>query len=218
MPIIASSGDNRQREIVPAGNYVAICYEIIHIGTVADVVMGEHKLINKVRIGWELPIERRVFDEEKGLQPFAIFQKFTLSLHEKSSLRKTLASWRGRDFTEQEAKAFDITVLAGKPCMINIIHKPSKADPSRIHAVIGAIGPVPKGIDVPKITNPIRILSYDNFDFNLYNSLPEWLRNEVASSVEFKKIIAQSNGQEGAVQPTAGNVIADEDYSDDLPF
>ena len=104
-----------QRELIPAGNYLARCYQMIEIGTVREIILGEEKVLKKVRIGWELPTEKRVFNEEKGEQPFVISKEFTLSMHEKSSLRGMLKSWRGKDFTEDEAKAFDITNLIGKP-------------------------------------------------------------------------------------------------------
>ena len=134
-----------KREVIPAGNYAARCYQMIHIGTVAEVILGEEKILNKVRIGWELPTETRVFNEEKGEQPMVLSEEFTLSLHEKAKLRKFLASWRGKDFSEEEAKSFDVTKLLGAPCMLNIIHKPSKKDPSQIYAVIGSCSPFQKG-------------------------------------------------------------------------
>lgn len=49
-----------------------------------------------------------------------ISKSYTVSLHEKSSLRKDLAAWRGRDFTDEEAKAFDVSKLVGVYCMVNV--------------------------------------------------------------------------------------------------
>ena len=45
---------------------------------------------------------------------------------EKKQPKNSLKSWRGKDFTEDETKSFDITKLLGVPYMINIIHKTSK--------------------------------------------------------------------------------------------
>ena len=84
------------------------------------------KQVNKVRITWELPTELKVFNPDKGEQPQAISKEFTLSMHEKSSLRAFLTSWRGKGFTEDEAKAFDVTKLLGVPCMLSIVHEPGK--------------------------------------------------------------------------------------------
>src|SRR3954469_527949 len=119
---INATSNGTKRELIPAGNYIARCYQMIHIGTVTEFILGEQKTMNKVRIGWELPTETRVFSQEKGDQPLVISKEFTLSMHEKSTLRKTLASWRGKDFNEEQAKSFDVTTLIGAPCMLNIIH------------------------------------------------------------------------------------------------
>lgn len=223
MPIIASACEQHGKELIPPGNYIAICYEIIHIGTIHEFIMGEQKIVNKVRIGWELPTERRVFKEENGLQPFVISKDFTLSLHEKSSLRKTLASWRGRDFTVAEARAFDITALIDKPCMLSIVHKQSKTDVSRIYATIGSIGPIPRGIVVPQRTNPVRVLSFDNFNEELFNTLPNWLRDKISSSIEYralKNVIAKTTRASNAgseVNNESHRVVVDQS-SDELPF
>jgi len=61
MPIYATNSGTR-RELIPAGNYIGRCYQMIHIGTVQETYLGEPKQFNKVRIGWELPTERKVTD------------------------------------------------------------------------------------------------------------------------------------------------------------
>ena len=199
------------REPIAAGNYPARCYQMLQIGTVTEVINGEVKQLNKVRIGWELPTELKVFKEENGEQPLVISEEFNLSMHEKSSLRKMLASWRGKDFSEEEAKSFDITALLGKSCMINIIHKPSKKDPSRIYEKIGSVSNIPKGMNVPDQINKTIILSYDNFDYGIYNELPDFIKDKIKGSLEFaamqqpNSVARQHHVEVGA-------------FEDDLPF
>lgn len=187
MPIIATN-KGVQRELIPAGNYIARCYQMIHIGTVEELIMGTAKSLNKVRIGWELPEEKKVFSPERGEQPFVISKEFTLSMNEKSNLRKLLASWRGRDFTEDEAKEFDITKLIGVPCMLNVIHKPSKTDPSKIYEEIGSISPMPKGMKCPPQINATSVLEYTDFNWAIYDSLPDFIKVKVQSSAEFQEM------------------------------
>jgi hypothetical protein len=209
MAITATSSGSTPRELIPTGNYLARCYKMIHIGTVEEVILGEKKIMNKVRIGWELPTEQRVFSEEKGLQPLVIDKEFTLSLHEKSALRATLKSWRGKDFTEDEAKAFDITKLLGVPCMINIIHKPSKKDPSRSFEEIAGITAVPKGFDIPAQINPTFVLDYDNFDTDKFNTLPDFIKLKMQTSVEYLSMQNPSHRD----MPSQEQVV-----EDDMPF
>lgn len=207
---INATNSGTHREPMPSGNYVAICYQMIQIGTVMEMINGEQKLLNKVRIGWEFPTETKVFKEENGEQPYVISEEYTLSLNEKANLRKMLASWRGKDFTEKEAESFDITNLLGKPCMINVIHKTSKKDATRVYEKIGSVSTVPKGLLIPPQHNQIKVLSYDNFDHELYNSLPDFIKTKIASSLEFA-----SMQQPNAIQSQSQSFVEEQD---DLPF
>lgn len=210
MAILATT-KSATREPIAAGNYPARCYQMIQIGTITEVINGEVKQLNKVRIGWELPTELKVFKEENGEQPLVISEEYTLSMHEKSSLRKMLASWRGKDFSQEEAESFDITKLLGKECMINIIHKPSKKDATKIYEKIGSVSGIPKGMAVPAQINPTKVLSYDNFDYALYDSLPDFVKDKIKGSLEFA-VMQQPNAV--AMQHKTEPLEA----IDDLPF
>src|ERR1700748_3863007 len=133
---ITAKSTSTPRELIPADNYIARCYQMIEIGTVTELYMGEPKQMVKVRIGFELPTLTKVFKEENGEQPFVFSAEYTLSMTEKANLRKLLTSWRGTPFTEEEAKAFDITKLIGAPCFLNIIHKASKSDATKVYEQI----------------------------------------------------------------------------------
>lgn len=208
MPIIATD-KGTVRELIPAGNYVARCYQQIQIGTVTDTIMGKTVTAAKVRIGWELPTELKVFKEEKGEQPLVISMEFTLSMNSKANLRKSLASWRGKDFTEEEAKAFDITKLLGVPCMVNIIHKPGVSDPTKMYEKISSISPLPKGVECPAQINPTFVLSYDEWSDEKFLSLPEFIQEKIKSSSEFQQMLRPSETH------IAGNEV---EVLDDLPF
>lgn len=209
---INASNNGVKKELIPAGNYIARCYQMLEIGHVSETIMGVQKTLQKVRIGWELPGELRVFTPDKGEQPFVISKEYTLSMNEKSNLRKDLKSWRGKDFTEEEAKSFDITKLLGAPCMLNIIHNPSKSDPTRVYEQISGITPIPKGMKCPAQINKNIVLSYDNFDWSLYNSLPDFLKDKIKSSEEFQDM--QTPGTKNII-PEANEVT---EPIDDLPF
>ena len=208
MSIIATN-TAQHRELIPAGNYIARCYQMIHIGTIQELIMGEVKTLNKVRIGWELPEERRVFKAENGEQPFVISKEFTLSMHEKSNLRKTLASWRGKDFTEEETKSFDITKLLGVPCMLNIIHKQGKRDPSKTYEEIAGVTPLPKSVKCPAQENKNLLLHYTDFDYGIYENLPDFIKDKIKGSEEFKKM---QNPNSHEIQKQVDEPV------DDLPF
>ena len=86
MPLKAQLPQKTQRELIPTGNYPARVYEIIELGTVDSTWMGEAKKTHKVRIGFELPTEKRVFDETKGEQPMVISKEMALSFGDLAGL------------------------------------------------------------------------------------------------------------------------------------
>lgn len=205
-----------KREPIPAGNYPARCYQMIHIGTVTEFIKGEQKILNKVRIGWELPTEMRVFDESKGEQPLVISEEFTLSMAEKANLRKLLTAWRGKGFTEEEAKSFDVTKLLGATCFLNIVHKPSKKDQSVVYANIGSISPVPKGFTVAPQINPTFVLDYDNFSWDAFNGLPDFIKDKMKGSIEFAAMQQPNHHNMNNDLQDLNNGISEP--MDDLPF
>jgi len=172
--IKATNKGGSNYEPIAAGTYAARCYQMIHIGTAEENILGQVKKLNKVRITWELPTETKVFKEENGEQPHVISKEFTLSMNEKATLRKFLEGWRGKSFTEKEAESFDITVLLGKPCMLSIIHKQAKN--GNTYAEISSVSSVPKGMNVPDQINPSKELNYDKFDWELFETLPDFIK------------------------------------------
>lgn len=205
MPIIA---ENKGTDfvLIPSGNHIARCYAMVEIGTIKEesgIYAGKEQ--HKVRIAWETPHECHDFG--KGLQPFSVSKEFTLSMNEKATLRKMLESWRGKSFTEEEAKRFDITKLVGVPCMINVIHKTSGK--GNQYADISSIATLPKGLEAPDQINDGYVLSFDNWNQNLFDSLPDFVKDKIKSSKQY------------AVMTTPGHTEMPQssaDSDDDLPF
>jgi hypothetical protein len=205
--IVAETSQKSSFELVPAGNHIARCYSMIEIGTVEEEFQGEKKTLKKVRITWELPLETKVFKPENGEQPYSISKEYTLSMHEKANLRRDLESWRGKGFSETEAVRFDITKLLGVPCMLNVIHKVSKS--GNDFAAISSITPLAKGTSCPDQVNKSFEFGYAEFSQAKFDSLPEWLRDKMKVTPEYKKATQASETKEEPVE--------DDDFAD-LPF
>jgi hypothetical protein len=192
MGITAKKSEGFERELIEAGNYVARCYRMVEIGTCDEEFLGVKKQMHKVRIGWELPTELKTFNPEKGEQPCVIDKEYTLSLADKANLRKDLQSWRGKAFTDEEAEAFDITKLLGVPCMLNVIHVQGKKDPTKTYQAIGSVSPMPKGLVCPPQVNETFVFDFENFDENKFLSLPDFLKEQIAKTPEYKEAISQT--------------------------
>lgn len=205
MSITAKNQSNSDFAPVPAGTYVARCYSMIQLGTHEEEYMGQKKELNKVRITWELPTELKVFKEGEPEKPYSISKEFTLSMYEKANLRKFLEGWRGKGFTDDEAEAFDITVLLGKVCMVSIIHKTSKN--GKVYADISSVTTIPKGLEVPPQINDSFEFSFESFDEAKLNGLPDWLKEKITTSQEYNNLMNPQSVETPA-----------EPAHDDLPF
>jgi len=201
------------KELIPAGNYVAICYSMVQIGTVDNTYKGVTKKTPKLRLGWELCDELKVFKEGEPAKPVVIEKEYSLYMTDKSNLRKDLESWRGATWTDQEANDFDITRLIKAPCMLNIIHHTS--DNGKTYEKISGITKLPKSIKAPAMFNPPRVLEFDNWNQQLFESLPDFITDQIKTSLEYKAMKEPSLiGADG--QPFPQDLPLDDD--EDLPF
>ncbi|HUX57100.1 MAG TPA: hypothetical protein VMV77_09005 [Bacteroidales bacterium] len=210
MAIYAEKKDGENFIQIEPGTYMARCYSMIQIGTIETEFEGKKKKAHKVSITWELPDELAVFNEDKGPEPFVVSKTYTLSMHEKATLRHDLESWRGKGYTEEEARKFDITKLLGQPCILSVIHQPGITDSSKNYVKVTSISKLMKGQECPPQINPMRVLSYDTFDWEVFESLSDYMKDKIKSSDEFKSLQEPN-------QTRDENDNSNDDLSD-LPF
>lgn len=191
MPIATNKGGDSPP--VPAAVHQGVCYQVIDIGT--QPALSNFPARRKVKIIWELPHERKDFKSKDGLAtielPRSISKDYTLSTDKKATLRKDLESWRGRPFTEEEIKAFDVATVIGANCQISVVHKKS-ADGTKTYANVGAIMPLAKGMTRLQPEN--KTLVYDipaEGPITFPADLPEWIQNQIKNSEEY---VDRANG------------------------
>ncbi len=201
---------------VPAGIHHAICYAVIDLGTQPSQMYAPSR---KVLLIWELPHERQDFRDDKTGAiknlPRVISKEYTLSTGTKSNLRKELESWRGRAFTAEEAQEFEVGVLAGKNCQLNIAHRPSK-DGTKTYANVISIVPLGKGMTSQKAENPILVwdLPKDG-PINFPPEMPEWIQTKIKGSDEYTE--SQNPTRHHATEDQQANVSSEFDDSS-VPF
>ena len=140
MAILASTGgDGKVFEAAPAGVHQAVCVDVVDLGILDVTWQGVTKKQRKVNVAWQLNEDR---DDGK---PYLVFKRYTLSLHERAGLRKDLESWRGKKFTSDEERGFDIERLLGVNCLLNVTHNHVG---DRTYANIVSIMPLVKGMPV----------------------------------------------------------------------
>jgi len=186
MAIIAENKGGSNIAPIAAGTYPARCYSMIHIGTIDEQIQNKPlQWINKVYLTWEFPTEKHVFDEIRGAEPRVAGREFTLSMNEKSKLRKFLESWRGAPFTDDQAKSFDVTKLIDIPCLVSLIHKTSKS--GTVYVELTNVSTPISGMTVPDLYN-------QKFEFNFSDKLesfpdvPKFIREKIVRSKEWNAI------------------------------
>ncbi|MGE5436587.1 MAG: phage replication initiation protein, NGO0469 family [Syntrophothermus sp.] len=183
MSLIAKSEGNTQIELLPEGVHTAVCTQLIDLGVQYSEKFD--KSARKVLITWELPNE--TFETQEGeTKNRMVWKEYTLSLGDKANLRKDLQAWRGKAFTEDELKGFDLNNILGVGCQIQIIHT-KKGD--NTYANIASIMGLPKGMQMDK---PNNLLSFDLDDNNDYavkfDGFPQWIKDKIFASTTWKEL------------------------------
>ncbi len=188
---------------LPQGLHQAICYAIYDLGTHYSDKFG--KSAHKVLICFEIP-EERIDVERDGVEvnlPRAISKQYTLSLHEKSVLRKDLQSWRNKVFTAQELEGFDLTKLLGVNCMLQVLHT---VKDGKTYANIATVTPLPKGFEKKSTENQQTFFSFED-EMGIPEHAPAWVQEIIKESDEWKNGSGVSNGEQYGPSP-----------DDDIPF
>lgn len=178
---VSESGNSNSIPILEEGTYAAVCYMLVDLGLQFNKNYGNSS--RKVLIGWEIADEYVEVDGEK--KPRVFSARYTASLNEKAVLRKDLAAWRGRAFTEAELAEFNLCNIIGAPCMIQIIH--NEASNGKTYANLASIMKLPKGMTVPKMTLEPVIYDIDESDPAEVDKLPEWIATTVKSSESYQQ-------------------------------
>lgn len=191
-----SGGGNFKR--VPAGAYIGRCYSLVDLGTQLSSGQYGEKMQHKIRIAWELfgedeqgnPLTVEVDGHE---MPMTISKSYTVSLHEKSGLRKDLAAWRGKDFTDEEAKSFDVSKLIGAYCMVNVTTSESGG---KTYSNVAGLTPLPGALKNAK-PEPVHahiVFDLDKPDMVVFNTFHEKLQEAIKRSPEWQRNQRASGG------------------------
>jgi hypothetical protein len=182
--IVAPKSQGSPSKKLSPDSYVARCYQMIELGThTENDFNGNPTTKYKIWLGWEFPTELDTFSEEKGEQPYTMGKEFPFSMHEKANLRKALESWRGAQFTAEEAGKFDLTALLGAPCSINVVAFLRKDGSPSVK--IDGINRLLKGTVCPPPINTPQVFSLSEPDDAVLASLPSFLQDKIKSSQEF---------------------------------
>lgn len=213
MGFIAKDSGGGDFKRVPAGAYIGRCYSVIDLGTQLSSGQYGEKMQHKIQLRWELfgedeqgnPLTINVEGKE---MPLTISKSYTVSLHEKSGLRRDLAAWRGRDFTDEEAKGFDVSKLVGAYCMVNVTTSETNG---KTYSNVAGLTPLPGALKNAKPA-PVHgnvLFNLDEPDMAVFGSFHEKLQEAIRRSPEW-----------AALQPKSSSGFENmkNDLDEEIPF
>lgn len=151
--LIKGSGNGGDFEQSPPGLHQAISCDIVDLGMVEKPGWqgGPPKLVHQVRVAFLINEMN-----SKG-KPYWVGRKFTLSLHQRSGLRKFLGQWRGKSISDAEVnEGIELDDWIGKQAQLSL-QEITVQDGAQI-TIIDAI--IPPGRGAPILQDLIRKAEY----------------------------------------------------------
>lgn len=203
--ITATDNGGKEFKKLPPGAHFAICNMMVDCG-MQEGYQGKPQ--RKVYIRWEVPDERVEYEKDnvKHEGPCSIGKFYTLSLSEKATLRKDLENWRGKTFSDAEAKGFNIVAVLGKSCQLMVTHSESGGKTyANVTGIMGISKDQQARAKTAQPENELLAFSVDDPDQEAYDKLPNWLREKIDDRI----VDAKESGVAAS---------KDEDFDDDIPF
>lgn len=177
--IVKSEGNSEIKQLDP-GVYTGIASALIDLGIQENTMFGKKQ--RKVMIVWNIVGETVVVNDEE--MPRVMSKEYTMSLGEKSTLRKDLEAWRGRPFSTDELNGFDLTNILNVPCQLQINQQEKNG---KTFVSIAAIMAIPKGMKVEEIDNAYFFDTYDSNTWENYDKIPNWIKEKIKKALNIKE-------------------------------
>ena len=214
MGLVAKAEEGSSFIPVPPGMHLARCYRIVDLGTQESTYMGNIKHVPRVLFQFEVHSEDT---EGKPLltssgEPMTVSKTFTLSLAEKATMRRDLQTWRGKEFTKEELRGFELKNVLGQWAMITVAENESNG---KTYTNIANINPVPATIKkngLPEGKNDLKLFSIEDADMGLFETFSDYLKDRIRKSPEWERLHGS---------PNVGNSVPNANFDDmesDLPF
>lgn len=144
MPIYAKDPSG-QFPKAPPGSHPAVCCDVVDLGTVSTH-FGTYPA---VRIVWQID------ETQPNGKRYLVMKRYKNSLHPKSGLSIALTSWRGRAFTDEERRGFDLEKLLGVNCIVSVTHKAN--DQGGVFVDVSSVSPPMRNQPRMEVEDYIRV-------------------------------------------------------------
>ena len=127
----------------PEGQFAAVCVDAINLGERLESFGGKSpKITPKVALVF------RTGEQNADDALIDVSAEFSLFMSPKAALRLFLESWRGKSYTDEQAReGVPLHKLAGNGALLSVEHKTSAG--GRTYAKIKSVAPLPKQMPAP---------------------------------------------------------------------
>lgn len=215
MSMIASDNGGVSIPKLDGGVYTAISSAIIDLGIQTSEKFGNTQ--RKFMMIWNILGEEIEFNGEK--LPRTMSKEYSFSLNEKSTLRKDLQAWRGRTFTEEELRKFDVLNVINKPCQLQILLEEKNG---KQYNNIASIMALPKGTTINALDNTYYLDLENAETWGNWNKIPNWIQDRIKKADNYvssgiSQYVEQYEAEVNQQEENKNNDFS-LDTSDDLPF
>lgn len=212
--------------IHPEGQFAARCVDVINLGMsvisfpgATDYLAEKCVLIFYTGEKGHLQAEDGSWDVASAIDPSAtdrivhVAQEYTLSMGKKAKLRAMAAGWRGKPYSDEEAKkGIDVSAFYGHPALISVGHKTSESTGrTRVELLSVVKLPAQMKTAIP----PIEGITYTRDEW--------WTKRKATTQKETEEWLAKNRPESkaGRVTPSDrdfGEFPPPMDEDDSLPF
>lgn len=163
---------------IAPGVYMAVCVGVVDLGEQYSEKFKSYS--NRVKFIWALPGELVEIDGEQCERQLS--KEFALSANKKGSLRPFIESWNGKSYSDEEFGEVDLFEQVGKSCQLQVV-----LNDTGEYANVSNLMPIPKGMPAPTSNTAFFTWDMDQWDDVLFESLPEWVQNQIKKSTQYQK-------------------------------
>ena len=211
MSMIASDNGGQVIPKLEGGVYTAISSAIIDLGLQTSEKFA--KTQRKFMMIWNIKDEEVEVNGEK--LPRTITKEYSFSLNEKSTLRKDLQAWRGKMFTDDELKGFNLINILNKACQLQIILEEKNG---KQYNNIAGIMSLPKGTTVEELQNTYHFDIEDEATYMNWSNIPSWIQERIKKAENYVESNLEKFVLEYENNVKEVNTDSELEPADDLPF
>lgn len=179
MSMVAS--DNLGIEIpkLEGGVYTSISSAMVDLGLQKSEKFKTTQ--RKFMLIWTIQGEEVEINGEK--QARQISKEYSFSLNEKSTLRKDLQSWRGKVFTDEELRGFNLLNVLNVACQLQIILEEKNG---KQYNNIAGIMSLPKGTKISPLDD-VYYFDIENIEtWSNWGRITKWIQERIKKAENFE--------------------------------